>query len=381
MQRIRALAYGFFLRLLLQFHPKPRRNAPTVRVIYKPDAIGDFILSTGVIRQLVNREGPGWLLLCSPSVKPLAEACFPNLDIIAIPGTNIRTPCSSLHRICLQYKICRQFHREDVICLKHSRTGLEQIFLHWLKQEGCYGSVRSPLSTTEPNALPDPISSRSVPYVHERASLPLEVDTHRRVASSYLETPLSDEQVSPWLPPAPNSRSTSSTKKYLTVFPVTRNPLRNLPLATMVKALDRFLYDHPELKLILSGTKKEKATLSALQQHLQHHADIEIRCPSSLLEVRDLIAESLLILSMESAPAHMSICLDRPGVFVIGGGHYEHFAPWGTSRHHIWVTHHMRCFGCNWHCIHKEAYCVSRVTHHQITDSLEIALRQGLSLG
>jgi ADP-heptose:LPS heptosyltransferase len=85
-----------------------------------------------------------------------------------------------------------------------------------------------------------------------------------------------------------------------------------------------------------------------------------------------------MVLSLESAPAHLAAALNKPGVFLLGGGHYGMFAPWQRSERQIWLSEAMDCYNCQWHCSMAEAFCVTRIKPVTIANAL-LALERAQS--
>src|SRR5207302_9318528 len=103
---------------------------------------------------------------------------------------------------------------------------------------------------------------------------------------------------------------------------------------------------------------------------------IEVLQSAGLAGFADRVARARCIFSMDSAAAHIATALDKPGVFILGGGHFGYFAPWARSARQRWVFNRMNCYGCDWQCRHAYVKCI----HDIPAESVATALRQVWSL-
>jgi ADP-heptose:LPS heptosyltransferase len=87
------------------------------------------------------------------------------------------------------------------------------------------------------------------------------------------------------------------------------------------------------------------------------------------------ISSARLVFSMESGPAHLATALDKPGVFILGGGHYGVFAPWGNPKRQHWIHEPLICYHCNWKCKFDEAKCVTEIPPSRIVTAMNSLLQ------
>jgi ADP-heptose:LPS heptosyltransferase len=92
--------------------------------------------------------------------------------------------------------------------------------------------------------------------------------------------------------------------------------------------------------------------------------------PETLESLLQLVAGSCLVLAPDSAPAHLATALDKPGVFLLGGGHFGMFAPWSKSQRQVWLHHGMDCYQCHWNCIHPEPLCITHIKPQDVVEAL-----------
>lgn len=103
---------------------------------------------------------------------------------------------------------------------------------------------------------------------------------------------------------------------------------------------------------------------------------------TTLPECWRLIENCCLVVSNDSALAHMAATTGTPSVVLLGGGHFGRFFPYpetGLSAKQVCVTHKMVCFHCNWRCPYidhqnKTAPCVSTIATQEVRKACVEAL-------
>jgi ADP-heptose:LPS heptosyltransferase len=77
---------------------------------------------------------------------------------------------------------------------------------------------------------------------------------------------------------------------------------------------------------------------------------------TSLPQLIELIGSSALLISNETGATHMAVATQTPSVCILGGGHFERFAPYpddDTTFKPVCIYEKMPCYYCNWLCIYK----------------------------
>jgi hypothetical protein len=346
----------YLLQRFLFLMPLHKLKARRANIIYKPDAIGDFVLATQAIQQWIQTTNEPWILICSRVNVELALKLFPDIEVISFQGPK---------RLWKIFRFCLGICCVRLICLKHSQTGMDHVIFKWLRPQESFGVIGSPIPIATPSSFMKFSFTVSIPYPTVRKYYPLELEAHHQLLASVVAEPL---------PIWPNLSPLSMTPRVppvLTIFPVTQSTLRNYPASKLAKAVSDFAKIYPNCQFKISGASHEKASLSEFAKLLPSELNAQLTLPLDLIGAISLIASSSLVLSMESAPAHLAVALDVPGVFILGGGHFNFFAPWGNPEKHIWLSHPLDCYSCNWNCIHPEAFCVANIPSMELTQNLE----------
>jgi ADP-heptose:LPS heptosyltransferase len=81
-----------------------------------------------------------------------------------------------------------------------------------------------------------------------------------------------------------------------------------------------------------------------------------------LKELPQLMSEVDLFLGGDSGMTHLALKLDKSFIAIIGGGNFGRFFPYKISPRFNYLYHKIDCFNCEWKCIQKEQYCITKVS-------------------
>ncbi|GAA4097486.1 glycosyltransferase family 9 protein [Mucilaginibacter panaciglaebae] len=94
---------------------------------------------------------------------------------------------------------------------------------------------------------------------------------------------------------------------------------------------------------------------------------------TTLPQLIDTISNSSLLIANETSAIHIAVATRTPSICILGGGHFERFAPYpvGTPGAPVCVYEKLPCYYCNWICIYKtESHepfpCISTVSLEKV---------------
>lgn len=364
--------------LWLQRGKPPRRRK---LAIFKADGIGDFVLSSEAIRQLIAKHGPEEVsLIVSIQVYGLAVANFPGVQILPIAPSHAQWRDKIYGLLQLRFAITANTY-DEMVCLRHYRTLYEYTILRAFNaMRVVLLSNQSPAGAT--NELgPIPKNFLCVQPKPEDCSsaaigIPREWLFHASVLSASLGRNVAPESLRPdwqvhWI-------NREISPPFMLVSPLAGRTIRDLPLH-LVKSAARKAFAAGMAKFIITGTRQQHAQLTpyveALRADLPSCA-VEAAHPADLPALVRLVASAALILTAETSAAHIAAALNRPAVVLIGGGHYGWFAPWGRSARQVWLTNRLPCFNCNWQCPYPKPLCLTEITAAEVEAATGEALLQ-----
>jgi ADP-heptose:LPS heptosyltransferase len=194
---------------------------------------------------------------------------------------------------------------------------------------------------------------RSLGLTHFKSQVPTIPDTHSKSPSS-----------------VPNS-------PYIVIAPGASWLPKAWPVSNFADVIST-LAERANLQFIICGGPADTIVCRELVSLLPSTKLLNLCDRTSLLELVEVIRGAALVITNDSAPAHIAIAVSTPSLCILGGGHYGRFLPYTTnlSQHnikHVTVSSLMSCFGCNWECGYLSAKtptapCVANVTTKAVAD-------------
>lgn len=338
-------------RWLAQRLARPAAAAPAPRrrraCLYKVDRLGDFVLSTGALHTLVKHFGAAECrLVVSADAAPLAAMEFPELERWVAPAhtTGVWREMWPLRRRLAPVWASEQF--DDLICLRHARSLHRDLTLSWLHAGTWHGlGVRPTGATLSLENRPKPAAgypeAAKGPWCRELAA-------HRTLLTRLLGREVSWSEIRPQLQKVP-----VENRRDIVLCPFGGEPIRDYPQASWLPALAGVS------TVCVLGPAERREELDSLAARLGT-TGIKATAMAGVApeEFIRRIAEARLVVTVESAAAHLATALDQPAVIVTGGGHFGRYAPWGESPRQRWVHHPLACYDCNWQCRRPRVECL-----------------------
>ena len=346
-----------------------RRPSPTPlrRVgIYKVDRLGDFVLALGAIRRIIEHEGAeNCVLIISPFAAELANREFPEVLRVVLDGVPVGARAL--------WRYLRNRSREDLfrhgleklIYLRHHRPAWENALCAAIPAEKTWGAVDSgKIGLARPwNCL---TLNHSCTQFDAESGEPTELSRHRAVVSKYLGRQLSSGEILPSLMPGWRPQG-----EYVAVTAFGSHSLRDYPSQLLARA-GKYLWHTQGLRLCLLSPEEDasKNDKLACQLTLDGVPKVEVRVCPSLEHLIHSIRKSQLVLTVDTATAHLATALDLPMVALLGGGHPGWFGPWNQSARQKWLMNVVPCFNCNWHCFQPEPICLTHIRQDSLLEAI-----------
>ncbi len=316
--------------------------------ILKPDAIGDFILATGCIRQLARERGEDRLILAVRSdVAPLAAREFPQAEIIALTLrqkrriVNVAT-VNIIHCLPAWIRMLR-LRVDEAICLRSMRNYLHTFFFcspRAKRRIACENlllanpRVRRPAVEKWVQRLFRPTL---LPYPSSKGNLPSDIEANRIVASEVLGRPITTGDAMPCLKKSPNQ--THLGEDFWLLCPFSSTSSKDYPASSWAEALLGIIKHKKSATLRLAAGPSQQEILRVFADQLRASGlgSVEILPPSSLPDFVNMVAQAKLVLTVDTAAAHMACALGVPAVIVSAGQHPGVYAPYSPNGKQIWL--------------------------------------------
>ena len=140
--------------------------------------------------------------------------------------------------------------------------------------------------------------------------------------------------------------------------------------------LIKLLLNHTTQSIYLIGGPGEVENGDYLMQNLPIGSVESFINKTSLPQMIDVIGTSALLIANETSAIHMAVATQTPSVCILGGGHFERFAPYpvDVDCKPVCVYEKLPCYYCNWGCIFETEKqqpfpCISSVSVQKVWDS------------
>jgi ADP-heptose:LPS heptosyltransferase len=313
--------------------------------ILKPDAIGDFILASGCIRLIAREAGEENLVLAVRSdVAPLARNQFPEALVLPLTLREKRrilnvTTVNILHSLPSWLKMLG-LRVDAALCLRSMRAYLHTIWFYTPRAKrriACQNlllarpRVRRPAVENfvtrffKPTLLPYPAPEK----------LPTDIEANRSVVSELLGRKIPDAEILPSLIlPEPVQRS----DRWL-LCPFSSSLNKDYPAEKWAAALQILALERGDSPLHLAAGPSQQEQLAAFAQILREAGiqNLVIDPPKPLSDFLKSIAAARLVLTVDTAAAHMACALGSPAVIASAGHHPGIYAPYSPNGLQHWI--------------------------------------------
>ncbi len=315
-------------------------------LIFKPDEIGDFFLASGCIHLLARECGEGNLILVVKSgIAALAQREFPAARIIALPlrdrvrGMN-KDAVNMYHCFPAWLRLCMT-RVDAAICLRSMRdfiqTGLflapragRRVMCENLLVRSNRRKRRAVEAGVKQFFHPEIIS---YPKVGEE--LPAELEANRLVAAALLGREVSREEIMPQI----TSASWRGGDFWL-LCPFSSSWEKDYDVARWATVLRGMKDWIPAGGIRLAGGPEQAVRLEEFATALraagiQNPVNAERSRP--LERFPDLVAEAALVLTVDTAAAHIACAMGAPAVIVACGMHAGVYGPYSPNQRQTWL--------------------------------------------
>ena len=349
---------------------RSRSEKPRWRVgIYKGDRLGDFVLSIGAIRSIIDRVGAGdCVLFHGPAPSALAARIFPDVARIQLPEPDGKLWVTRRRMRDSGIRALTGGGVQQLISLRHFRSLADEVAIQMIPAKEVWCVSNSDMFSVDYEVIRERFDGDVVverPPLGNDAWTCEDLACHQRLLRAWSAEAGGFDDVRPRL-----VRSSARTRT-LALAPFGSSRIRDLPLSGVAACAifaRRSLRLEPVL-LVPPGGAKQYGDYAACLAKM--NAPVALKATPTLNDLTDCLSSCSALLTTETATAHMATALDLPMVCVVGGGHYGLFSPWKLSARQAWLTHKVPCFNCNWQCSQAEPYCITDVGPRQMVEALE----------
>ena len=313
--------------------------------IIKPDAIGDFILASGCVRLIAREIGEENLVLAVRSdVAPLAKSQFPKALVLPLTLREKRrilnvTTVNILHSLPSWLRMLG-LRVDAALCLRSMRAYLHTIWFYTpraMRRIACENLLLARPRVRRPaveNFVTRFFKPTLLPYPAQ-GKLPTDIEANRSVAEEFLGQKITDAEILPSLIlPNPIPRS----DRWL-LCPFSSSLNKDYPAEKWAAALQILAPERGTSPLHLAAGPNQQEQLAAFAQILRNAGiqNLVLDPPTPLAEFLKSIAAARLVLTVDTAAAHMACALGSPAVIASAGHHPGVYAPYSPNGLQHWI--------------------------------------------
>ncbi len=146
------------------------------------------------------------------------------------------------------------------------------------------------------------------------------------------------------------------------IAPCASEPLKRWPKEHFITLCD--LLAKQDMFLVFSGSGGEKDYIDTILENISCHATNWAGL-LTLRQVAALMENAVLFVGNDTGLLHLAIAVRLPSVALVGGGEFGRFFPYGNTAPSI-AFYKMDCYGCRWHCIYDEPYCITDISPQEV---------------
>lgn len=122
-------------------------------------------------------------------------------------------------------------------------------------------------------------------------------------------------------------------------------------------ALIKLLKQHTQQPIYLAGGPSDQQIGNYLEENMPPQSVDNLIGKTTLPQLVELIGNAALVVANETSAIHIAVATKTPSVCILGGGHFERFAPYPEyfENRPVCIYQKMECYYCNWNCIYETA--------------------------
>ena len=175
----------------------------------------------------------------------------------------------------------------------------------------------------------------------------------------------------------PSIEIEAEPKKGIVVFPGSGVFKRSWEKEKFLELIKRILNYTPH-PVYIAGGPGEIEIGNYLTANLPADRITDVTAKTSLPQLVQLIGNAALIIANETSAIHIAAATKTKAICVLGGGHFERFAPYPDVYENkpVCLFEKMECYNCNWNCkfitSDDERYpCIANVTIDPVWEAVK----------
>ena len=333
--------------------------------LFKPDGIGDFFLSSGVVRLMGREFGEENLILAVlPVMESVVKGQFPKASVVILPLRTKRIVLNLFAANCLRcflpWLTLLRTKVDVSISLRNMRDYLQNVLFHSVRARVRLLCMNPLLANGRPvrrwteNAFQSIFKSTVLAYPEAPQGIPMELEAHRCLVAAALGREVAIGEIWPELHPVGNP---PLEIPYWVCAPFSSGVEKDFPLERWVEIFLELSQQGKLPTLVLTGSRDQALRMEEFLQLLSIASEklaveVEIIIPGNLQDFIDLLAGAECVVTVDTAAAHAATALDCRTLILFSGKHQGMFAPWIRSGRQLWLHAKPASGNAPWHSSH-----------------------------
>ncbi|MDB9535737.1 glycosyltransferase family 9 protein [Dolichospermum planctonicum CS-1226] len=372
---------AWFARKLIDFLVRIIVNKPNFEInkkkqvlIVRTDAIGDFVIFTGILpyfRELYPSQEWEITLIGTEETKTLAEFVKMNV-VIAEPLFDEFIPLNRsafIRNLTYRFQFQKNLRRilyDTVICPLYSRDIIADQLVYMTNAQEKIG-IDGNCNTTLSLPIKERNDKKYTKLIKSDKVWLSEVERNINFITNMGITKLIDGLPRWKIHSDILSKSIELVKfkgvegHFVVICPGAAISFRMWTPQKFAEVID-YLWDNYGLSILICGSPKDKTSSLEIQKSLKSAKVICLCGETNLIQLSAIMSYAKLCITMDSGSAHIAVAVNSPLICIIGGGHYKRFFPYGDPNRFRAATEELDCFYCNWNCKYDTPFCVKDIT-------------------
>ena len=304
-------------------------------------------MATGAIHTMAAHHGEeNTALAVKSELAALARREFPRANIVGIPWQPRRKgrnqSLANLRSCFPVWRRMRGMRFDQAVCLRSQRDHM-QTFLFAAPRvrerfapENVLAASGSPRRRLLEWWLSRVAGARLFPYPDRAESLASELSSHRNVVAAALGRTVGREEILPRLRAFPYVGGGGWL-----LCPFSSRPAKDYSVERWTSALGEVAAARAPRVIRLAAAPEQSSRLADFANSLRRALPgqpVEILRPVSLDRFPEAVAQTDLLLTVDTAAAHFACAIDAPAVIVHSGLHVGVYGPYTRSGRQVWLV-------------------------------------------
>lgn len=328
-------------------------------VVYKVDGIGDWFLGQAAIGACLCQSSGKCLLIVANTLGEAARAGFPQAEILEIAYTG-----DGLNGVLKNFRqlihLATKVETRLLVSFRHYVNPLREITFACVSAERkiVWNTYLPTVQADYPWLCAQVKCEFSIPsQLLERKELCGELRRHTSVLIAAFGANVAAEI-------RPRLKNSAAPRAYVVIVPFARIPIKNYSEPAWGELIRQIAGKYPAMAFDMWMSHAQTLDGMALSERISKTIGVSVgvRVAAGFSELKQIADQASLVITVDTAMAHIATALDKPAIILLGGGHFGEFGPWHWSRKQRWLTNELVCFGCGWKCIHDQPICITEIS-------------------